>query len=90
MTDNHRGFWALLILATPIGMLSLGSIADVIGAVTGEANPRFLMSAAAVVVGIAGPALVPLAIAVRRRLTVDLGSRCSACGANRPTPHNAD
>ncbi|MER5335574.1 hypothetical protein [Micromonospora sp. NPDC002717] len=86
---DHRGGWALLVLLTPIGLLSVHVLA---GAADGLLNaaPRpgwTALAATALVVGLAGPALLPLAIALRRRVRgpgpVGHGTRCPTCGAHR-------
>ncbi|WP_306204363.1 hypothetical protein [Actinoplanes sp. RD1] len=60
---GRRGGWALLILATPVGMLSLHPLAR---AVDGEPTWPDL-GVIAVFVAVTGPTLVPLALAVRRK-----------------------
>ncbi|WP_305784609.1 hypothetical protein [Symbioplanes lichenis] len=63
VVHGRRGGWALLILATPLGMLSLHPLAR---ATDGEPSwPN--LGVIAVFVAVTGPALVPLALAVRRR-----------------------
>jgi hypothetical protein len=87
---DYRGLWALLILLTPIGMLSanpLGAVLD--GNDLGRpVIPAWSsMVVASVLVAVVGPALVPLAVAARGRLSPSRrqpgtgGGHCPACGA---------
>jgi hypothetical protein len=62
-TRSRRGGWAVLILATPVGMLSLHPLARVVDGEPSWPN----LGVIAVFVAVTGPALVPLALAVRRR-----------------------
>ncbi|MEU0550140.1 hypothetical protein [Micromonospora sp. NPDC005979] len=66
---DHRGGWALLILLTPAGLLALHALA---GAADGAPNafaPNWTaLAATAAVVALVGPALLPVALAVRARL----------------------
>jgi hypothetical protein len=95
MRGDHRGGWALLVLLGPVGLLALHPLAAALsGQRFAAANPTWsALAVGAVAVGVAGIALVALAVAVHRRL--DHGTkpaeRCAACGAptdptNRPTP----
>ncbi|MER7332072.1 MULTISPECIES: hypothetical protein [unclassified Micromonospora] len=85
---DHRGGWALLVLLTPVGLLFLHPLAGAVdGSARGAPNPGWAaLAATAVVVGLAGPALLPLAIAlckrVRRPGPVRPGDRCPTCGRN--------
>ncbi|MEU4644416.1 hypothetical protein [Micromonospora sp. NPDC023814] len=87
---DRRGGWALLTLLTPIGLLSLRPLADALyGQLRGfPATPGWsALAATAVVVGLAGPALLPLAVALRGRVRgpgpVGPVGRCPTCGAHR-------
>ncbi|MEU5564694.1 hypothetical protein [Micromonospora musae] len=63
---DHRGVWAALILLTPVGLLALQPLA---GAIDGAGRTVAVWSelaATAVVIGVVGPALLPLALALRR------------------------
>jgi hypothetical protein len=85
MRGDYRGGWALLVLSGPIGMLSLHLLAGAIdGGLGGAPSPTWATSAVvAIVIAITWPALVALAITVRRRPVVRTGTdeRCAACGA---------
>jgi hypothetical protein len=67
---DHRGGWALLVLAGPIGMLALNPLAGALdGGLNGAPNATWpSLAVVAVTVGVAGPASVPLALAALRRL----------------------
>jgi hypothetical protein len=82
---DYRGGWALLVLSGPIGLLSLHIVAGVLdGSLNHAPTPTWAASAAvAVVIAVAWPALVALAITVRRRPVVLTGTddRCATCGA---------
>ncbi|MEU9510974.1 hypothetical protein AB0D32_32385 [Micromonospora sp. NPDC048170] len=86
---DHRGGWALLVLLTPVGLLFLHPLAGAIdGNMRGAPNPGWsALAASAVVVGLAGPALLPLAITLRKRLRrpapAEPASRCPTCGTHR-------
>ncbi|MFG3698427.1 hypothetical protein ACGF5C_11010 [Micromonospora sp. NPDC047620] len=83
---DHRGGWALLVLLTPVGLLSVHPLAGAVdGNLRGAPTPGWAaLAATAVVVGLAGPALLPLAIALRKRVRapgpVGIGARCPTCG----------
>ncbi|MEU4779950.1 hypothetical protein [Micromonospora sp. NPDC023633] len=83
---DYRGGWALLVLLTPIGLLFLDPLAGAVdGNMGGAPNPGWdALAATAVAVGLAGPALLPLTIALRRRMRrpgpVRSGDRCPTCG----------
>lgn len=92
---DSRGGWALLVLLGPIGLLTLEPLAGALAhELTGSANVTWSsLAAVAVAVGIVAPALVALAVAVRRRPGHHHTSagRCATCGTpddttNRPTP----
>ncbi|SCL68753.1 hypothetical protein GA0070606_4870 [Micromonospora citrea] len=86
---DHRGGWALLILLTPIGLFLVHPLADALyGQLLGfPATPDWsTLAVVTVVVALAGPALLPLALAVRGRRgprAVGSGDRCPSCGATR-------
>ena len=69
---DHRGAWALLILLTPIGMLALIPLGAVLDN-TGPGQPVIpawsSMVVASMLVAVVGPALVPLVLAARGRLS---------------------
>ncbi|MFG3420480.1 hypothetical protein [Micromonospora sp. NPDC048063] len=83
---DPRGGWALLTLLTPLGLLSLHTLAGIVdGLLNGAPEPDWsALAATAVVVGLAGPVLLPLAIALRQRVRrpgpVGSGDRCPTCG----------
>ncbi|MFG3712184.1 hypothetical protein [Micromonospora sp. NPDC047730] len=83
---DHRGGWALLVLLTPVGLLSLHTLAGVVdGLLHGAPQPGWsALAATAVVIGLAGPALLPLTIALRKRVRaprpVGIDTRCPTCG----------
>lgn len=86
---DHRGGWALLVLLTPIGLLSLHILAGMAdGLLNGATRPGLsALAATAVVVGLAGPALLPLTIALHKRMRrpgpVGPDARCPTCGRHR-------
>ncbi|MFG2100638.1 hypothetical protein ACGFJ5_08520 [Micromonospora echinaurantiaca] len=63
---DHRGVWAALILLTPIGLLALQPLAGAMDGVGTTVAVWSELAATAVVIGVAGPALLPLAFALRR------------------------
>ncbi|TDC29252.1 hypothetical protein E1211_26315, partial [Micromonospora sp. 15K316] len=64
---DHRGVWAALILLTPIGLLALQPLAGAVDGVGRTVAVWSELAATAVVIGVVGPALLPLALALRRR-----------------------
>ncbi|SIQ45047.1 hypothetical protein [Micromonospora avicenniae] len=66
---DSRGVWAALILLTPIGLLALQPLAGAIDGVGHTVAVWSELAATAVVIGVVGPALLPLALALRRRPT---------------------
>ncbi|MER7419150.1 hypothetical protein ABT346_20605 [Micromonospora peucetia] len=86
---DQRGGWALLVLLTPVGLLSLHILAgSADGLLNGAPRPGWsALAATAVVVGVAGPAMLPLAIALRRRMRrpapAEPANRCPTCGVHR-------
>ncbi|MEV4541170.1 hypothetical protein [Micromonospora echinaurantiaca] len=63
---DHRGVWAALILLTPIGLLALQPLAGAMDGVGTTVAVWSELAATAVVIGVVGPALLPLALALRR------------------------
>ena len=86
---DHRGGWALVTLLTPLGLLSLLSLAGAAdGLLHGAPRPSWAaLAATAVVVALVGPALLPLAVALRGRVRGPAPAgpeeRCPACGVHR-------
>jgi hypothetical protein len=83
MKGDRRGGWALLVLSCPIGMLLLKPLAGALGgALYGGSAPS--LAVLAIIIGLAGPALVPLAVGVRGRRVPrsSTDARCAACGAH--------
>ncbi|WP_433386764.1 hypothetical protein [Micromonospora sp. KLBMP9576] len=83
---DHRGGWALATLVTPLGLLSLHILAGAAdGLLHGATTPGWAaLAATAVVVGLLGPALLPLTITLRGRIRrpgpARSGDRCPTCG----------
>ncbi|MEH1098817.1 hypothetical protein [Micromonospora sp. CPCC 205561] len=83
---DHRGGWALLVLLTPVGLLFLHPLAGAVdGNMRGAPQPGWdALAATAVAVALLGPALLPLAIALRGRVRRPgpgaPGARCPTCG----------
>ncbi|MFI7609571.1 hypothetical protein ACIBTV_31270 [Micromonospora sp. NPDC049366] len=81
---DHRGVWAALVLLTPIGLLALQPLAAAVDGVGMTVAIWSELAATAVVIGLVGPALLPLALALRRRLPHrDSPAPCPTCGARR-------
>ncbi|KXK61939.1 hypothetical protein AWW66_10890 [Micromonospora rosaria] len=69
MRQDHRGGWALLVLLTPIGLLTVHLLAGAVDGLAGAPRPTYpTLVGSSVVVALAGPLLLPLAVAARRRL----------------------
>ncbi|MCF0097125.1 hypothetical protein [Micromonospora sp. MH99] len=69
LRGDHRGGWAVLVLLTPVGLLALHPLAGAADGVPSAFAPNWTaLAATAVVVGLVGPALLPVALAVRARL----------------------
>ncbi|MFF0314659.1 hypothetical protein ACFYPH_08400 [Micromonospora sp. NPDC005252] len=69
LRGDHRGGWALLILLTPVGLLVLQPLAGAADGMPAAFPPNWTtLAATAAVVGLVGPALLPVALAVRTRL----------------------
>ncbi|MFC0504357.1 hypothetical protein [Micromonospora costi] len=66
---DHRGIWAALILLTPVGLLALQPLAGAMDGARTSVAVWSELAATAVVIGVVGPALLPLALAIRRRPT---------------------
>ncbi|MFD0788026.1 hypothetical protein ACFQZ8_29300, partial [Micromonospora azadirachtae] len=83
---DHRGGWALLVLLTPIGLLSLHPLAGVVdGLLHGAPQPAWSAYATtALAVVLVGPAVLPLALALRRRtVRPPAAHTCPTCGSPR-------
>ncbi|MFC3500580.1 hypothetical protein ACFOOK_06300 [Micromonospora krabiensis] len=74
---DHRGVWATLVLLTPIGLLALQPLAATVDGVGMTVAVWSELAATAVVIGVVGPALLPLALVLRGR---------RARAARRPAP----
>ncbi|MEV6693989.1 hypothetical protein AB0M35_21210 [Micromonospora sp. NPDC051196] len=85
MRRDERGGWATVVLLTPIGLLNLHILAGAVdGLASGAPRPTYpTMVAAAIAVALLGPALLPAAVALRRRLRVRPAASCPTCGAHR-------
>jgi hypothetical protein len=85
---DHRGGWALLTLAGPIGLLALRPVTGAVEHWVGDdPNPTWeSLAVTAVAVAVAGVALLPLALAVRARVGGGRvpRDRCRHCGAAVP------
>ncbi|MEU5782039.1 hypothetical protein [Micromonospora lupini] len=69
LRGDHRGGWATLILLTPVGLLALQPLAGAADGVPAEFAPSWTaLAATAGLVALVGPALLPVALAVRARL----------------------
>ncbi|WP_405430423.1 hypothetical protein [Micromonospora sp. NBC_00617] len=69
LRGDHRGGWALLILLTPVGLLALQPLAGAADGMPAAFAPDWTaLAATAAVVGLVGPALLSVALAVRARL----------------------
>ncbi|MEU5940373.1 hypothetical protein ABZ807_14530 [Micromonospora sp. NPDC047548] len=86
LRQDLRGVWATLVLLTPVGLLSLRVIAGAVGGLRDTPNPSWGgLAATAVAVTLLGPAVLPLAVAIRRRVGRQRPAdvRCPTCGAHR-------
>ncbi|GAA2888477.1 hypothetical protein Acy02nite_70240 [Actinoplanes cyaneus] len=83
--EDYRGGWTLLALGAPIGMLLLDTIArNVTSVAAGAPNATYAaLAGSALVIAIVAPALLLLALTLRRRSPV---TRCDACGARVSRP----
>ncbi|MCX5066507.1 hypothetical protein OOJ91_11525 [Micromonospora lupini] len=69
LRGDHRGGWATLILLTPVGLLALQPLAGAADGVPAAFAPSWTaLAATAGLVAVVGPALLPVALAVRARL----------------------
>ncbi|MFG1917601.1 hypothetical protein [Micromonospora sp. NPDC048898] len=74
LRGDLRGGWALLILLTPVGLLALHPLAGAFDSMPAEFVPSWTaLATTAALVTLAGPALLPLALAVRSRSTPSAG-----------------
>ncbi|MER7892554.1 hypothetical protein ABTX15_22315 [Micromonospora sp. NPDC094482] len=81
---DHRGVWAALILLTPIGLLALQPLAGALDGVGMTVAVWSEMAVTAVLIGVVGPALLALALALRPRPTrPHRPTPCPTCGAPR-------
>ncbi|GAB3861409.1 hypothetical protein GCM10029963_65830 [Micromonospora andamanensis] len=84
MRRDWRGGWAVVVLLTPIGLLSVHVLAGAVDGLGGAPRPTYpTLVGAALTVGLLGPAVLPAAVAVRRRLGGTHGEPCPTCGARR-------
>ncbi|MER7456431.1 hypothetical protein [Micromonospora sp. NPDC126480] len=84
MRRDRSGFWALAALLTPVGLLNVHILAGMVDGLGGAPRPTYpTMVGTAVVVGLLGPLLLPLAVAVRRRSASPPAGSCPTCGARR-------
>ncbi|MGQ5262296.1 hypothetical protein ACTWLT_16235 [Micromonospora sp. ZYX-F-536] len=66
LRGDHRGVWALLMLLTPLGLLALQPLAGALDGMPSEVIPSWTaLAATAFLVTLVGPALLPLALALR-------------------------
>ncbi|MFY1616905.1 hypothetical protein [Micromonospora sp. WMMD736] len=69
LRGDHRGGWAALILLTPVGLLALHPLAGAADGVPSAFAANWTaLAVTAAVIGLIGPALLPVALAVRGRL----------------------
>ncbi|MGW2624792.1 hypothetical protein [Micromonospora taraxaci] len=69
LRGDHRGGWATLILLTPVGLLALQPLAGAADGSPAAFPPSWTaLAATAGLVALVGPALLPVALAVRARL----------------------
>ncbi len=65
---DGRGGWALAALLTPVGLLNVHKLAGAVEGLHRAPNPTFpTLVATALMVGLLGPAVLPVAVALRRR-----------------------
>ncbi|MBQ1052004.1 hypothetical protein KBX50_26540 [Micromonospora sp. C51] len=85
MRRDWRGGWAVVVLLTPIGLLSVHILAGAVDGLGGAPRPTYpTLVGAALTVGLLGPAVLPAAVALRRRIGGDSPSEpCPTCGARR-------
>ncbi|MFY1577918.1 hypothetical protein ACN26Z_23740 [Verrucosispora sp. WMMD703] len=85
MRRDSRGGWAVVALLTPIGLLSVHILAGAVDGLGGAPRPTYpTLVGAALTVGLLGPAVLPAAVALRRRIGGNSPSEpCPTCGARR-------
>ncbi|MGN9808829.1 hypothetical protein ACTMSW_05650 [Micromonospora sp. BQ11] len=89
LRGDSRAGWAGLVLATPLGLMSLHVLAGALdGAVRGAPTPGWsALAGTAVTLTVVGPALLPMMIVLRRRATARSSAptveRCPTCGTAR-------
>ncbi|MFI7081393.1 hypothetical protein ACIBO1_29235 [Micromonospora sp. NPDC049903] len=82
MRQDRRGQWSVVALLTPIGLLNVHILAGMVDGLGGAPRPTHpTMVATALVVGLLGPALLPITVALRRRTPASAAS-CPTCGAH--------
>ncbi|MBQ1025496.1 hypothetical protein [Micromonospora sp. C95] len=82
---DRRGGWAVVALLTPIGLLSVHILAGAVDGLGGAPRPTYpTLVVAALTVGLLGPAVLPAAVALRRRFGGSSpGEPCPTCGIRR-------
>ena len=85
MRRDTRGGWAVMALLTPVGLLNVHLLAGAVdGLASGAPHPTYpTMVGTAIAVALLGPALLPAAVAVRRRLGIPPADPCPTCGRHR-------
>ncbi|MFF5217507.1 hypothetical protein [Micromonospora sp. NPDC000442] len=85
MRRDWRGGWAVVVLLTPIGLLSVHILAGAVDGLAGAPRPTYpTLVGAALTVGLLGPIVLPAAVALRRRIGGSSpGEPCPTCGARR-------
>ncbi|MBL6275821.1 hypothetical protein JMF97_06565 [Micromonospora fiedleri] len=86
MRRDARGGWAAMALLTPVGLLNVHLLAGAVdGLASGAPRPTYpTMVGVALAVALLGPALLPAAVALRRRLgTPSAAAACPTCGSRR-------
>lgn len=84
MRRDWRGGWAVIALLTPVGLLSVHILAGAVDGLGGAPRPTYpTLVGAALTVGLLGPAMLPAAVALRRRIGNSPGEPCPTCGARR-------
>ncbi|TCB90277.1 hypothetical protein E0H26_27260 [Micromonospora zingiberis] len=83
---DRRGWWTVMVLLTPVGLLNVHPLAGAVdGLASAATRPTYpTMVATAITVGLLGAALLPAAVALRRRQVVpEPVAPCPTCGAHR-------